>query len=147
MSSAPAVIETFYLTVPSGSNLQSLLARAAFDYVNSDVVTRFSSEVGSVDGEYGIFKFTHAATTAHVEMVMAEAAFVPATLVGLICFAIEMPKFQQNIPVIALGSTWNHTVRDSMVPAIWGGDRSRELNICSRGTRWFAGDGFLARRN
>lgn len=146
------------LTTPSkhyyeeGSELpfEKLLELAKFDYVNPDILNHFNKLQGDLeyfgDFEYIILQFKTATQTEYIEEYSKGEGFSPGNLRDLLGFSLYSPNFQRSTPVIALGSSWAHKATDSLVPAIWGGRKSREINLCSSSTRWFAGDGFLAKR-
>jgi hypothetical protein len=138
------ILETFFFEKAPHRELSALVNLANFTYVNPDILLRFPDVISSEEEQFAIFKFDHTTTSDYVESTMLARGFAPCGMIDLMRFAIEMPQFQQSIPVVALGARWNHSEVDSMVPAIWGGSSSRDLNMCSRGTRWFAGDAFLA---
>ena len=140
-------METIYLENSITKSLKNLIEDANFDYVNPDILNQFGNEkpiLGKINCR--VFHFGKPTVSAEVEKSIYDEGYEPASIFELIGFAIELPKFQCSTPVVALGSKWQHSKEDFMVPALWGGTNSRELNLCSRGTHWFKDDVFLARK-
>jgi len=128
------------------SRLSQWLDLAAFDYINPDIIKQFEflpPKTKKID--LALVQFSEVTKSEFVIQEMKRNNLQPATFSDLLGFAIEAPDFQRTTPVIALGQKWQIKPGVSMVTALWGGDTSRELNICSAGTGWFSGDAFLAR--
>jgi hypothetical protein len=125
-----------------------LLANAGFDYMNPDVVSHFDFKT-ELDQSFELktFLFDTPTDSSSIIRHLDREGYKAAEFMHLVKFAILFPDFQRTVPVIALGSIWQRTGKDGMVPALWGGESSRELNICSFGTRWFGGDAFLGVRS
>lgn len=129
------------------TSLLELIAKAQLDYVNPDIVAHFETSYQRQNElTCAALKFETTLASEEVISALKEHGFSAANIFELVAFSVQMPNFQRTTPVIALGSSWRHKKNDSLVPALWGGPLSRELNICSWSTHWFVGDVFLGTR-
>jgi len=128
----------------TNSNIINLVKSASFDYINPDVVTNFKNKNGGIElSQYFLIHFGKALYTHEIQDYVKKHDLKFAGINALLTLAILHPALQREFPVIALGDTWESKPNYTLVPALWGGKHSRELNLCSLSIKWVGEDRFL----
>lgn len=125
-------------------DISSLIGQANFDYINPDVRNFGTKKVNL--GEFYLVHFGEPSYTEEVESVLGTEKLMPANVCDLLAFSIVYPDLQRTFPIVAIGSCWENKPGNKLVAALWGGEKSRELNMCSISTKWVGEDRFLVFR-
>lgn len=122
----------YQITVNYVKKLEEMIHDAKFDYINSSI----NSKNFPIDGK-GIKKFTlqviHFESNINTDNVIAfihNKNKVLARIEHLISLATEYPYLQQSgFPIIALGSVWERTSKEHVVPVLRGNDNPPDRNM------------------
>lgn len=137
----------FRLTVDYSMSLAEMVAAGGYDVPNPNI-TPENFPVGEGEGEVAAV-IVHLGRYASDEEVLGNIehqGLRSATMVELLAFGSQYPKYQREYPIAALGSIWDSPQGRRNVGYLWGGPGVRALGLDWLNEGWFANCRFLAVR-
>ncbi len=155
----------YRVVVDYGQTLQQMIANGGYDDTDSDInsdnfpmtgpststssqdsAPRGSGQATKQDVVIEIVSFKGTMKSEAVLKDFKARGLRAAILPELLAFGATYPEKQRGLPVIALGSSWQHRSGYRDVPYLDGDGSGRELNLGWYGSEWYDGCRFAAVR-
>lgn len=145
----PVPANSYPVVVDYGLSLADMIAAGRYDWTNSNITAvhfPFTGE-GKVEMAIELVHFGRVIEDGDEGLrELDKMGLRAATLPELLAFGIRYPDVQQQFPIVALGSVWQHRYGDRHVPALWEHARERHLARPRFEHRWHGHARFAAVR-